>query len=208
MEQIKEETRANIIKVAMELFLECGIAGTSMQQIANGVHISHRTLYRYFEDKDELANTIALIQREQLEDIRHASMLKDGTGYARMEEHIAFLTHYQCMLSTLRISKFLAEYDYYAAFVARELRNDKLNALTIRYEQLIEKILLEGQADGSIRKNLDAAGSACMFVRIYITTIHQLASRHREDETDRPLKNRYIQTFFSHYLQSITTQPL
>lgn len=201
--EMKEEIRANIIQSAMELFLNQGIGGTTMQQVASKVGISHRTLYRYFKDKDALACEIAVIQRGQLEDIRHAALIDTGTGLERVKEHISFLVHFQCMLSTLRSSRFLAEYDHYDHFVTGGIPNEDLNAMTDRYEEIIEEMLLLGQSDGTIRADLDAKTSASMFVHVYIYIVHQMAACYREDDKEGAPDTSHIRAFFTHYIQGI-----
>lgn len=201
--QMMEATNEKIIQVAMELFLSKGIANTTMQQIADRVGISHRTLYRYFKDKDTLACTIAVIKRGELEDIRHAALRMEGTGYQRIKEHVAFLTHYQCLLSTLRTSRFLAEYNYYSVILTSGLQNDGLATLNVEYQALIEDMLRSGQADGSIRGDIDPVVSAGMFIQVYIQMVHQMAALYCGDGTQDPPDNRYVRTFLEHYLLAV-----
>ena len=51
--------RSEIIDAAEVLFLERGIAGTSLIDIAQRVGVSRVTLYRYFEGRDQLAFEVA-----------------------------------------------------------------------------------------------------------------------------------------------------
>ena len=47
-------TRERIEKAAIRLFVEQGVAGTSVRDIARAVDISEGALYRHFVSKDEL----------------------------------------------------------------------------------------------------------------------------------------------------------
>lgn len=47
-------TRAQIVEVALDLFLERGYDATTMEQIAERAEIGNSTLYRYFPSKDLL----------------------------------------------------------------------------------------------------------------------------------------------------------
>ena len=49
-----EATKNQIIKTAYDLFSQYGIKNVSMDDIARNVSISKRTLYDYFDDKEEL----------------------------------------------------------------------------------------------------------------------------------------------------------
>lgn len=199
-----EETKNTIISVAMNLFLSQGIANTTMKEVADGAGIALRTLYRYFEDKDQLASSIAVIQRELLEDSRHARCQVTGTGYERLSNHLAFLLHYQCLLSTLRISRFLAEYTYYSSEFSHVKRNSKrIREITTEYEQLITDFLLTGQEDGTICTQIDAHNSAPMFVMLYIQIVHKMAFHYIDDGQNDTPDTTTLKTFFDHYLRSV-----
>jgi AcrR family transcriptional regulator len=53
-EQEKESLRRVILDVAGELFLEQGYEGFSMRRVAERIGYSATTIYRYYEDKDDL----------------------------------------------------------------------------------------------------------------------------------------------------------
>src|SRR5262245_38488480 len=53
-EQQKEGLRRTILKAAGELFLESGYEGFSMRRVAERIGYSATTIYRYYEDKDDL----------------------------------------------------------------------------------------------------------------------------------------------------------
>jgi AcrR family transcriptional regulator len=54
-----EAKRETIIQVASEVFLEAGFEGTSMAQISERLGGSKRTLYGYFNSKEELFGAVA-----------------------------------------------------------------------------------------------------------------------------------------------------
>ena len=54
MERKKEETRQNIIRLAMEMFRKQGVDGTTMEQIAEEADIAKGTLYNYFPVKEAI----------------------------------------------------------------------------------------------------------------------------------------------------------
>lgn len=53
-EQQKENLRGAILAAAGELFLEQGYEAFSMRQVAERIGYSATTIYRYYEDKDDL----------------------------------------------------------------------------------------------------------------------------------------------------------
>jgi len=53
-----EETRRRILDVARRLFVERGYAGTSVQDIAEQVHMTKGSLYYHFSSKEELLHAL------------------------------------------------------------------------------------------------------------------------------------------------------
>ncbi len=53
-DQEKEDLRSIILDAAGELFLEQGYEGFSMRRVAERIGYSATTIYRYYEDKDDL----------------------------------------------------------------------------------------------------------------------------------------------------------
>jgi AcrR family transcriptional regulator len=54
VERKKEQTREKIITIAMDLFRNQGVSGTTMEQIAREVDIAKGTLYNYFPVKEAI----------------------------------------------------------------------------------------------------------------------------------------------------------
>lgn len=63
------DTKSKILKGATELFIRYGIRSVSMDNIANHLGVSKKTLYQFFKDKDEmvLSVTQAHIHRDMAE---------------------------------------------------------------------------------------------------------------------------------------------
>lgn len=55
-ERNREATRSRIIEAYAELSLERGFNNFTMQDIADRVGVSHRTLYRYYEDREAIVD--------------------------------------------------------------------------------------------------------------------------------------------------------
>ena len=50
----ENDSKAKILQGATELFLRYGIRSVSMDNIANHLGVSKKTIYQYFKDKDEM----------------------------------------------------------------------------------------------------------------------------------------------------------
>jgi len=53
-ERKKQQTRENIERVALELFAERGYEGTTLAEIAEAANISPRTIFSYFQSKEDI----------------------------------------------------------------------------------------------------------------------------------------------------------
>ena len=57
-----EATRARIVDAAAALIFQQGVAGTTVEEVRDGAHVSSSQLYHYFEDKPALVR--AVIERQ------------------------------------------------------------------------------------------------------------------------------------------------
>lgn len=71
------EIKEKILRGAEELFLKYGIRSVSMDNIANHLGVSKKTLYQYFTDKDEIVESVTTLHLEaqalQMDQIRESS---------------------------------------------------------------------------------------------------------------------------------------
>lgn len=67
------EISEKVLKGAEELFMKYGVRSVSMDNIANHLGVSKKTLYQYFNDKDEIVESVTQrhldVNREQIEGI-------------------------------------------------------------------------------------------------------------------------------------------
>src|ERR1700727_2667191 len=56
------ETRARIVDAAAQLIFQHGVAGTTIEEVRDGAHVSSSQLYHYFDDKPALVR--AVIERQ------------------------------------------------------------------------------------------------------------------------------------------------
>ena len=76
-ERKKQQTRETIVRVALELFAERGYDETTLAEIAEAADVSPRTIFSYFESKEDILFCEA---PAQLEGIKEALKQRpDGT---------------------------------------------------------------------------------------------------------------------------------
>jgi AcrR family transcriptional regulator len=78
-QQIRDESRQNILAKAAEVFAKRGLADTKISDLAEAAGVSQGLLYRYFTDKDDVF--IALLERaiNGVINIAHTSIKQTGT---------------------------------------------------------------------------------------------------------------------------------
>ena len=82
----KKDNIQRVIETALDMFMENGIAATSMNQIARKVNLSQMSLYRYFGNKEELILRIwkyALTEFYRYFYERYTGDENASTGYER-----------------------------------------------------------------------------------------------------------------------------
>jgi AcrR family transcriptional regulator len=108
---IKQKRRVKIKEVAKKLFIEQGIHDTSMQQIADTLGMGRRTIYHYYDTKEEIAIEI---QQEflgilQMIEGLEAEVSRFSSGLEKVEALLnLLLSHY---LKHIDQIEYLNEFD-------------------------------------------------------------------------------------------------
>lgn len=87
--------RENIVCAASLLFMEKGIAATSMDDIAKVAGYSKATLYVYFENKEEIVSILVLSSMKKLHDYISGALEQQEATKARYDGICRGLVQYQ-----------------------------------------------------------------------------------------------------------------
>jgi AcrR family transcriptional regulator len=83
--QLREERKKQILKSALPLFVENGLQGTTISEIAKAAGMSKGLIYNYFESKVELYSILAAdILGLSEEDAHHLLYAMEGTPWDRL----------------------------------------------------------------------------------------------------------------------------
>ena len=154
----RRERQKLIIEKARETYIEKGLFNTVMDNIADKANITRRTLYRYFETKEELAYEVTI---EILKDWNNYQLglfeTLEGRGIDRLHEFlINSIGHLRKMNNTM---KYLGEFDSYFHDNNLPQSNNrsanKLSKVIHVSDDLLKKIIILGQADNSIISDID-----------------------------------------------------
>jgi AcrR family transcriptional regulator len=144
--------KEDIIQAAKKLFAEKGYKNTSMNAIAEKADFSKRTLYQYFENKSDLYFSVALQIYEDLVSHLENTELTEQDGFGKIKE--IFFAYYEFYKNNEEYFKII----YDIGKVRQESNNPKLKKYFEIYKKFtddLKEIIIEGQNDGSVSKELD-----------------------------------------------------
>lgn len=170
--------RENIVSAASTLFMEKGIAATSMDDIAKAAGYSKATLYVYFENKEEIVGILALNSMKKLYDYISSALIQHETTKARYDFICRGLVQYQ------------EEFPFYFKMVldkinidfeSKEYLPEERETYQIGEEinEKIKNFLLSGMEKGDLRNDLDIMPAIFNFWGM-LSGIIQLASNKEE----------------------------
>lgn len=147
----RAKNRKKIVKVARDLFIQDGVAHTSIMDIAKKAELERKTFYNYFNDKEEIADYIYHMSMSKFYERDFGHDMYNGleTGYQKIEKYLTtivehYTVYYQEML-------FAVHYDYYFR------KNTTAETIAKIYEEAgvlsPDPFMIEGIEDGSIDLN-------------------------------------------------------
>ena len=170
--------RENIVSAASALFMEKGIAATSMDDIAKAAGYSKATLYVYFENKEEIVGILVLNSMKKLYDYISSALIQHETTKARYDFICRGLVQYQeefpfyfkMVLDKININ-----------FESKEYLPEERETYQIGEEinEKIKNFLLSGMEKGDLRNDLDIMPAIFNFWGM-LSGIIQLASNKEE----------------------------
>lgn len=152
------DLRTKILKTAGELFFKFGIRSVSIDDICAELHISKKTFYTVFKQKEELIVELLDAMQQKKEKGYHLVMAQDGnvmdmlmTNFKRlrgnsMDKHLAFVYD---------LEKFYPELWYERQKMMRDL--DRTQTM---------HMLQKGIDQGMYRKDLDVEATAILFTHL------------------------------------------
>ena len=170
--------RENIVSAASVLFMERGIAATSMDDIAKAAGYSKATLYVYFENKEEIVGILVLNSMKKLDDYISSALIQHEATKARYDFICRGLVQYQ------------EEFPFYFKMVLDKINIDfeSKNYLPEEKEtyqigeeinEKIKNFLLSGMEKGDLRNDLDIMPAIFNFWGM-LSGIIQLAANKEE----------------------------
>ena len=147
--QKKEVKKQNILEAAIRVFAKNGFQNTSVSQVAREAHVADGTIYLYFENKNELLVSIF----DEAMTFFAAQAQEAINNLDTAPEKLRMLAHLHL--------RNLGENEDIATVFQVELRHSirimkQFSKTSLKkYLKLMEEIFLQGQKEGTIRKDLN-----------------------------------------------------
>lgn len=181
-------TRDKILEVAKEEFDDKGIGAVTMNLLAEKTGYVRRTIYRYFDSKEDVAYHVMLSYMETWNEAQR--QLYDellGNGLEKLEQQLLKLLDY--MEQEMHMIRFLADFDNYFRDnlqyePAQQIDEEALQSYHLS-DRLFYQMIDEGIADGSIHLEEDKGlflATMTQFLWVFGQTI-ALRGRHLKKDT-------------------------
>lgn len=160
-QQIRDKNRQRVIEVAQELFIDDGVAVTSINRIAKAAGLTPMSVYRYFGTKDGL---VIAVWRDALTQFYEKFMerytVRVRTLKTGFEKYVACMEEYTNAYTVM--PKWYAYTREMLSYAMEENIETELNISDVFWKFTDKEIpipvliaLREGIADGSIRADVD-----------------------------------------------------
>ena len=152
------EKREIIIAKARDIFLDKGLFNTVMDDIAVEAGLTRRTLYRYFETKEDLAYETAILLLSEWNEFHREVFIKlSGSGINQLQHFLNELIDY--MVQRVNIMKYLGEFDFYFKDDKAEKPSSesilKFESIILVSDGILTELLERGIKDGSVKPDVD-----------------------------------------------------
>jgi len=159
-EEEKERRRAEMVDAAEELYAEVGWDDVTMERVAKSARLSRALIYVYFRDKSDLLH--AITERALLE--LRERFVAAAAAHRQGLDQVQAIGHAYVLFQQEKPYRFDACSRFHAHQAAGQPAEDACAAAGDAVMEVIVKALLQGQADGSIRKDIGNPAQVCVML--------------------------------------------
>lgn len=171
----KQAHEKEIVSAAEKIFCLRGYMDASMDEIAKEAQFTKRTVYQYFEDKDDLYFAVVLKGFNKLFSKITETNKMEKTGYEKLER--ACKCYYQFYREKPDLVCLMNYWGHVRRKSTEECRN-KSELIQFNNKMLydITEIIEKGKADGSIQYDLDSEKTALSLLFLITGFFNQLST--------------------------------
>lgn len=187
--KVQDNKHDRILKAAISVFARNGFFNSRISEIAREADVADGTIYLYFKNKDDI---LISIFEESLEDILknvESAIAKTDSALEKLRTFVRF------HLEQTMINPSLAEVLQVELRQSTKFMKEYQKVKFKRYLDLIQEIVLAGQAKGEIRKDVHpGVVKRLLFGALDEIALHWVLSRKRYDlkESAEQLSNIII----------------
>lgn len=190
-------TKQNILEKSKELFLQHGVKTIGMDDIANALHISKKTIYQHFSSKDELVNfTLDYIYELIYGKIREIS----GKCATPIHEHFEIIKSVDNIIGKeIEKSTFMFQVrKYYPEYMISFRKKNYSD-----YRGIIRKNLEKGIKQGFYRTKLDKEFIATQM--LVGCKAFEIDAEYQENYLDNFSQSKFDRNFLDYSIRGIVT---
>ncbi|MDH5637344.1 MAG: TetR/AcrR family transcriptional regulator [Nitrospinota bacterium] len=165
-----EQRRAQILKSAKACFAKNGFHKTTMRDIMKKSNLSSGALYRYFKSKEDIIEAIALQTLEA-----NIATIDDAKRKGNARSQIETLADRFFSLLEKPEEKFTSvDVELWGeASRNKKVKNILVKSIGAHHAEFV-KIILQAQANGEIRRNVDPESMASVMIALFQGAIVQM----------------------------------
>ena len=184
--------RERILQAARELFFKYGIKSITMDDFAKHLGISKKTIYQFFENKDQIVNTLtkeSLIERRcQFEEVA-------DTSENAIDEIMEMMKHMSAIFKQMNPNVFY-DMQKYHPLAWNHFRDFKEQCIMVKVEENLKK----GIKQGLYRKDIDTK----IMAKLRIEQVEMAMNPAIFNPEKFKLSNVQV-ALLDHFLHGITT---
>ena len=174
-ERERQARENEIVAAAEALFCEKGFDATAMDEIAAAAQFTKRTLYQYFQNKEELFYAAALTRFTQLRASVAQAAEAGATGIQRLR--LGGEGYYRFFRDQPQKMRLIGELGQIKKrFAGGGARLDALLAADNALFQWMAQAVEQGKADGSVRADVDSMQTTFSVIFMLTGFFNQLAA--------------------------------
>lgn len=182
-ERERRALRDDILTAALELY-QAKSSGFTIQEVADRVGIAKGSVYLFFASKSDLMEAMVLHALDKLQD----AFERFRAGRTEPLERLLGMGQAYIELYTLHPREFalISELDFLTPGLGwAETSDSELGRRARAVKEVLLEELRSGQADGSIRKDLDPTLMSLVLSQVVKSFIQSLAGAERQTEVRR-----------------------
>jgi AcrR family transcriptional regulator len=188
------EVRERILQAAARLFMELGVRSVSMDDVAKDLSISKKTIYKHYQDKNQLVfDTISM----------HIAEMETNTTLIMSEEdnpvlQIAKIADFVLQMNkNVHPSVLFDLQKFYPESYSHLIEHRNRYAL-----QSVNQNLKKGIEQGLFRNDMNRQRVACIYICLIFSMFQNTLF---EGEENRDFRDEYIETI-KYHLHAVTTE--